>query len=103
MRLCPGSTKVTHGRRGPFMAESSLTFRLLGPLEVLRGAALIRIEAPQQRVLLAALLLEADRIVPADRLMELLWGDEPPAKPRNALQTLIRRLRMALERPDAAE
>lgn len=46
--------------------------------------------------MLAALLLRAGRPVPADALVDAAWGDELPADPRPALQTVLSRLRGAL-------
>lgn len=71
-------------------------FRVLGPLEVWRGGPAILLGAPKQRVLLAALILRANRVVTADTLLELLWDDHPPATARNTLHTLVRRLRRVL-------
>ena len=53
----------------------------------------------RQRALLAALLARSGRIVPADLLAELIWGEAPPADPAAALHSQVSRLRRAL--PDA--
>jgi DNA-binding SARP family transcriptional activator len=71
-------------------------FCLLGPLLVRRGAAVVPIPAGKQRVLLAALLLNLGRALPADELAELLWETGPPASARSALHNYVRRLRQAL-------
>jgi len=71
-------------------------FCLLGPLLVRRGAAVVPIPAGKQRVLLAALLLNPGRALPADQLAELLWETGPPASARDALHNYVRRLRQAL-------
>jgi predicted ATPase/DNA-binding SARP family transcriptional activator len=71
-------------------------FGILGPLTVSDGAQEIEVRGAKQRVLLAALLVERGRVVSADRLAELLWPDEPPANPRNALQSQVSQLRRAL-------
>ena len=47
----------------------------------------------QQRRLLAALLIGADRAVEVDRLAEAVWGDDQPGDPGAAVQTLVSRLR----------
>ncbi len=52
--------------------------------------------------MLAHLVLEAGRVVPVDRLIPRLWGDEPPAAPLGTLQSYISRLRRALEPGRAA-
>ncbi|HEY9524685.1 MAG TPA: winged helix-turn-helix domain-containing protein, partial [Thermopolyspora sp.] len=74
---------------------------VLGPLTVEIDGAAVTIGGPRVRALLAALALEPGRLVPADRLIGMLWGDGPPTNPANALQTLVKRLRAAL-RPSAA-
>lgn len=90
--------------RGNQMSDrEAWEFRVLGPLEVWRGGPSIVLGAPKQRVLLAALILRANRVVAADTLVELLWDDHPPATARNTLHTLVRRLRRALAAADAAE
>ncbi|TYB67332.1 AfsR/SARP family transcriptional regulator [Nonomuraea sp. PA05] len=55
------------------------------------------------RALLALLALEAGHTVTAERLIDALWPDAPPANGPNALQTLVRRLRVALLPHDVVE
>jgi predicted ATPase/class 3 adenylate cyclase len=71
-------------------------FRILGPLEVLHEGAALDLGGQQQRVLLVALLLEANRAVPADRLIDAVWGGSPPATAPKALQVHISHLRKLL-------
>ncbi|WP_344332932.1 AfsR/SARP family transcriptional regulator, partial [Kitasatospora putterlickiae] len=68
--------------------------RLLGPVE-LRAADGRSVEpaAAKRRATLALLALELGRTVPLGRFFELLWGDEPPAQARAALQGHIAALR----------
>lgn len=82
-------------------AGAGLDFRVLGPLEVRRDGALVPVNAPLQRVVLAALLLEADRPVRLDRLIDLLWAGEEPRTARITVQNYVRRLRLALDRDPA--
>jgi predicted ATPase/class 3 adenylate cyclase/DNA-binding winged helix-turn-helix (wHTH) protein len=49
--------------------------------------------SPQLRLLLAALLVHADAVVPADQIAEIIWGDDPPASASGTVQKLIYRLR----------
>lgn len=77
-----------------------MQFRVLGSLEVRRGDTAVEIGSPRQRTLLAALLAQAGSVVSVDALTEVLWGAQPPADPRNAIQTYVARLRDALG-PDA--
>jgi len=83
-------------------AAGALTFRLLGPFEVQRDGEPLELGGPQQRAVLAHLVLEAGRVVPVDRLIARVWGDEPPAAALGTLQSYISRLRRALEPRRAA-
>ena len=76
-----------------------MQFRILGPLEVLDGQRLVELGRPKQRALLAVLLVHANQVVALDRLIEELWGEEPPAQATASLQAYVSNLRRALE-PD---
>ncbi|MER5491965.1 BTAD domain-containing putative transcriptional regulator [Streptomyces sp. NPDC002490] len=71
-----------------------MRFGILGPLTVTsaRGEA-VTVPETKVRLLLAVLLTDPGRAVPADRLVDHLWGDALPARPAGALQTLVSRLR----------
>jgi predicted ATPase/DNA-binding SARP family transcriptional activator len=73
-----------------------MEFRILGPLEVHDGSGPVRVPGAKERALLADLLVHAGRVVAADRLVEDLWGDEPPGNPANTLQGRVSALRRAL-------
>ncbi len=72
-------------------------FGLLGPMLVRRAGAVRTIPPGKQRALLAALLVNANRAVPAEELALVLWGDAPPASARVTLQNYVKRLRKALD------
>src|SRR5215470_14169471 len=72
-------------------------FRLLGPLEALDGERRVELGRPKQRALLAVLLVHANQVVSLDRLIEELWGEEPPPQAAASLQTYVSNLRRALE------
>ena len=74
---------------------------LLGELEV-RGDddRPIVVTGAKQRALLAVLALQASRAVPAEQLVDALWGDDPPPAVRNGLQGLVSKLRRALGSTD---
>ena len=74
----------------------AMDFRILGPLEVRAHGRRLALGGPKQRALLAILLLQADRVVSRDRLIEELWADDPPAAARHALEVNVSRLRKAL-------
>ena len=71
-------------------------FRVLGPLEASVEGRSIPLGGLRQRTLLVLLLLRANESVSRDRLIDDLWGTEPPATAANALAALVARLRRAL-------
>lgn len=77
-------------------ATPNLQFRILGPLEASRGGTIIDLGPRKQRAVLAILLLNANRVVPTERLIDELWGDRPPETARSALQVYVAGLRKAL-------
>ena len=76
-----------------------MQFRILGPLEVLDGQRRVELGRPKQRALLAVLLVHVNQVVALDRLIEELWGQQPPAQATASLQAYVSNLRRALE-PD---
>ena len=75
----------------------ALQVRLLGPVDASIDGRAIDLGGPRQRVLLAALAVEAGVFVSADRLIDRVWaGSELPANPRGALRTYLTRLRQSL-------
>ncbi|MFF0150899.1 BTAD domain-containing putative transcriptional regulator [Micromonospora sp. NPDC005203] len=74
-----------------------MRFRVLGPTQVLLADGReIPVGGPRLRALLALLLLDAGRVVSAERLIDGLYGEHPPRGAANALQSLVSRLRQAL-------
>ncbi|MEY2569807.1 MAG: hypothetical protein QOE63_157, partial [Acidimicrobiaceae bacterium] len=74
---------------------------LLGELEVLDHEARdVVIAGAKLRGLLAVLALHVGRVVPAEQLIDALWGEDPPAAVRNGLQGLASKLRRALGSAD---
>jgi predicted ATPase/DNA-binding SARP family transcriptional activator len=76
-----------------------MEFRILGPLQVREGGTALPLGGERQRTLLAILLLNANRVVSADRLCEELWHGQPPETAQTALQGHVFELRKMLE-PD---
>ena len=75
---------------------------VLGPVEVYAGGGQrIELAGPRLRAVVAQLALAQGRLVTLDRLIDGIWGDDPPAAAVNALQSLISRLRRALPAGDA--
>src|SRR5262249_25009837 len=77
-------------------------FSVLGPVRAWRGPAEGRLGSPQQKAVLAALLLRAGRQVPLSELVEGLWGGEPPDSAGQVVRTYVYRLRRALDGGDWA-
>jgi len=73
-----------------------MEFRVLGPLEVRDEDRVLSIPGAKERALLAILLLEANRHVSSERLIDELWADRPPETARNSLQVRVSNLRKAL-------
>src|SRR6202046_1128054 len=74
-----------------------MDFCLLGPLTVWREGTPVPVPPGKQRVVLAALLLSAGRVVTADELAEMLWGAALPPSAQGTLRNHLRRLRQALD------
>ena len=79
-----------------------LSVQLLGPMEVHLDGAPVDLGGPQQRAVIAHLALEPGHVVSVERLIDRLWGDEPPRTPLGTLQSYVSRLRRALEPKRAA-
>ncbi|MWA11795.1 AfsR/SARP family transcriptional regulator [Streptomyces sp. BA2] len=71
-------------------------FSVLGPVRAWHGAEQLSMGSPQQRALLAALLLRDGRTATAHELIDALWGDEPPSQALAAVRTYASRLRKVL-------
>lgn len=78
------------------MADEPVVYRVLGPLEVLRAAKRIEPTSPKQRALLLDLLVHRGRSVSRDRLVDDLWGEDPPATAPGVLQNYVSALRRTL-------
>jgi WD40 repeat protein/DNA-binding SARP family transcriptional activator len=70
--------------------------QLLGPVEVAADGRTLPLGGPKPRAVLAMLALDPGTTVSTDRLIEGLWGDEPPATAAKTLQVYVSRLRRAL-------
>lgn len=78
-----------------------MDFRILGPLEVERDGEELDLGPHKQRSLLALLLVNANRVVSVDRILDELWGDQSEGKEKT-LWVYVSRLRAILE-PDRAQ
>ncbi|WP_216215659.1 AfsR/SARP family transcriptional regulator [Amycolatopsis aidingensis] len=79
-----------------------MDFRILGPVEVEGPGGRLRVRGAKTTALLAALLSEPNRVVSVERLLELVWGDDPSGGTANTVHVSVSRLRRMLtaEQPD---
>jgi DNA-binding SARP family transcriptional activator len=73
-----------------------MEFRILGPLEVEDAEVPVPVPGGKERAVLAYLLLHPGEVIRADRLIDELWGEEPPESARKSLQVRVANLRKAL-------
>ncbi|MCQ9181459.1 tetratricopeptide repeat protein [Streptomyces sp. IBSBF 2953] len=93
-----GGTRVPQQRRPGSPGEpAALRFDVLGPVRARRGEEQLATGSPQQRALLAALLLREGRTATAAELIDALWGEDPPSQALAAVRTYASRLRKALD------
>ncbi|WP_238782648.1 SAV_2336 N-terminal domain-related protein [Streptomyces monomycini] len=94
--------QVRTGRGDPALRppREPLRITVLGPVRMLRGGVDLATGSPQQRALLAVLVLRAGRVISEDDLIDALWADDPPNAAHATLRTYATRLRKALG-PDA--
>jgi predicted ATPase/DNA-binding SARP family transcriptional activator len=81
---------VCVGSQGGFRVE------VLGPVEASVDGRPVALGGQRPRTLLAALGVLRDRVVSSERLIDELWGEDPPARARESLQVHVSRLRKAL-------
>ena len=79
-----------------------MEFRVLGPLEVVVEGRTFALGGAKQRALLAILVLDANRIVSTDRLIDDLWGEEAADGAAHTLQVYVSQLRKALRTEGSA-
>src|SRR4051794_40907746 len=102
-------TRASEASPTAFVAEDtraamgSVEFGVLGSLELRSAGRLVSLGAPKRRALVVVLLLNANRVVSMDRLIDALWGSEPPASARAQVQSLVHGVRSVLADVDAQE
>lgn len=72
---------------------AGLTFRLLGPVEVLRHGAPVPVRGGRARALLALLLVNANTVVSTAQIVDAVWGERPPATVRTQVHVRVSALR----------
>ncbi|HEX2293598.1 MAG TPA: BTAD domain-containing putative transcriptional regulator [Gaiellaceae bacterium] len=75
---------------------TDVEIRLLGPLEIAVSGRPVEVRRQKQRALLALLALRAGEVVPTHRIVDELWGDEPPKAAVGSLQNFVSELRKVL-------
>jgi DNA-binding SARP family transcriptional activator/tetratricopeptide (TPR) repeat protein len=74
----------------------NVEFRVLGPLRVRSGEAVVEVPAARQRVVLAALVARARQVVSFEELAEAIWADRPASAPQVSVRNYVCRLRRVL-------
>ena len=80
-----------------------MDFRVLGPLEVLHGDVILSLGGAKQRALLAYLVLRANKVVPVETLLEVLWGEDVPDTAMHTLHVYVSQLRKVLREAGSVE
>jgi DNA-binding SARP family transcriptional activator len=78
-------------------AISPLRFEILGAVRAFRDGRQLDLGPAKQRAVLAVLLLNPGRPVPTHRIVDAVWGDEPPENGPNVVQKYVAGLRRALD------
>ncbi len=73
-----------------------MLFRVLGPVDVVRSGTSVPIAGERQRAVLAMLLLSRDEVVSTERLIDALWGADPPASAAHGIEVAVSNLRRQL-------
>ena len=79
-----------------------MEYQLLGSLEVIAADRNLRISSPRQRIVLAMLLLQANKVVSVRQLVDAVWDDNPPVTAKSQIHTCISGLRGQLASAGAA-
>jgi WD40 repeat protein/DNA-binding SARP family transcriptional activator len=77
-----------------------MELRILGPVTAAHNGSPVSLGGPRQRATLALLVIRANTVVSTDRLVDDLYGEEPPAAARKSLQSFVANLRREINRED---
>jgi DNA-binding SARP family transcriptional activator/RecA/RadA recombinase len=77
--------------------DGRLRIRLLGPVEAELDGSTLDLGPRKQRTVFTILAMNLDRVVPADQLVDTLWGDDASPKRLSSLHAYISNLRRVLE------
>jgi DNA-binding SARP family transcriptional activator len=84
-------------QNGECHTELSVEFKILGPVEITAGSERLELGGTRQQIVLAMLLLSANRVVTMDRLLEAIYGEDPPPTARSQAQISISWLRRVFD------
>jgi predicted ATPase/DNA-binding SARP family transcriptional activator len=76
--------------------KSSLQLRVLGPVELSIAGQRVDLDSPKVRTLLAALIANRGRVLTVDTLIDMLWGESPPATAHKSIHKYVSQLRRHL-------
>src|SRR5919201_1634908 len=91
-----GPTSGVQQCRTVLQKGAMLDFQILGPLAVTDETGTLLLGGQKQRAVLALLVLEAPRPVSTDRLIDALWGEQPPRTAATSLQNFVSQLRKTI-------
>lgn len=80
-----------------------MQFRVLGPVEVVAAERRARLDSDRRQTILAVLLAAGGETVSTDRLIDAVWGPNPPSTARKSLQSHLSRLRSELAAVDPGD
>ena len=84
------------GEPAEFPSGSPFAIKVLGPVSIATAGRTREVSGRKTRMVLAALVMAANRVVPVDRLIDALWGLEAPPSAGATLQAHVSRLRRTL-------
>ncbi|GAA3253698.1 AfsR/SARP family transcriptional regulator [Streptomyces lavendulae] len=92
----PHAPEPPHAPAPPEPTPADNRFAVLGPIRAWRGPEALPSGSPQQRALLAVLLLRDGRTATAPELIDAIWGEDPPPQALATIRTYASRLRKVL-------
>lgn len=78
------------------MANAGRGFGVLGPLQLIAGGTLVPLGAPKQRAVLAMLVINRNRAVSVDSLIDAVWDQHPVPAARTSIHSYVSNLRRLL-------
>jgi DNA-binding SARP family transcriptional activator len=84
-------------------SEQVVRFEVLGPISIVHAERRVQLRALRQRTILAVLLLDANRVVSSETLIDAVWEDAPPATARSQVHICVSAIRGVLREFGAAE